>query len=337
MPSFGKLPLLSLLRRGGLLMGGLAVIVVGTKGYAFFRGLAAEEPPIGVPEVTATPPAPGVSDVPVTVHDSLFGRSGALRFATLTAADTNALPGFVERFGELALHRPAALRIVAHADSFTLLVLRPFAAKRGEVLNGYRLGLWPAEKWLMQRAYLNPDGFVEVMPGDEDIALSPHFRLRDFLTHDQDHTWPKYVVLEEKLIDKLELVLADLSTRGMRTDRVVVLSGFRAPYYNDARIDEGAARASRHQFGDAADLIIDADGDGRMDDLNGDGRLDLRDIEPVSQAVQRVEAQYPELTGGLGTYAAMGPSGPFAHIDVRGTSARWEREGRSGAGNPSSK
>ena len=116
-----------------------------------------------------------------------------------------------------------------------------------------------------------------------------------------------------------------MAREGIDTRRAVVLSGFRAPYYNDARIDEGAARASRHQFGDAADLIIDADSDGRMDDLNRDGRRTLGDLAAIGDAVATVERRYPELTGGLGTYAAMGPSGPFAHIDVRGTSARWER------------
>lgn len=315
------------LRRGVVLAGCVVSVVLGTKGYSALRDLVAGAPPLVADAGDSSRVSLGVM-APVTLPDSMFGRSGVLRFATLTAAHANALPGFVESFGEEALHRPAVRRIAARGDSFALLVLRPFAAKRGEVLNGFRLGLWPAERWLMRRAYLNPDGFVEVMPGDETIPLSPHFRLGDFLTRDQEHTWPKYVVLEEKLIDKLELVLADLGARGVRTDRVIVLSGFRAPYYNDARIAEGAARASRHQFGDAADIIIDADGDGRMDDLNGDGRLDLRDIEPITAAVARVERQYPELVGGLGTYAAMGPSGPFAHVDVRGTSARWERERR---------
>jgi hypothetical protein len=61
-----------------------------------------------------------------------------------------------------------------------------------------------------------------------------------------------------------------------------------------------------------------------MDDLNGDRRIDLRDIQPITDAIARVERRYPELTGGLGTYAAMGPRGPFTHVDVRGTSARWE-------------
>ena len=52
---------------------------------------------------------------------------------------------------------------------------------------------------------------------------------------------------------------------------------------------------------------------------------DLRDLDVIGAAVAAVEKRFPELVGGLGTYAAMGPSGPFAHIDVRGTSARWER------------
>lgn len=301
------------------------MVVLATRGYSAFRELTGGEPPLMAPEAGRTvsdvaPPPPSLA-----LPDSVFGRSRALRFATLTAADANAIPGFVNHYGELALRRPAAHRVLAGADSFALFVLMPFAAKQGEVLNGYRLGHWPAERWLMRRNYLNPDGFVEVMPEHTQLALSSHFRLGDFLTHDQEYTWPKYVVLEEKLIDKLELVLAELALGGVRVDRVRVLSGFRAPYYNDARIAEGAARASRHQFGDAADIIIDADGDGRMDDLTGDRRVDLRDMRPVLRAVEAVERRYPELAGGLGTYAAMGPSGPFAHVDVRGTSARWER------------
>jgi hypothetical protein len=61
-----------------------------------------------------------------------------------------------------------------------------------------------------------------------------------------------------------------------------------------------------------------------MDDLNRDGRIDLADVAPISATVARVEHAHAALTGGLGTYTAMGPRGPFAHVDVRGTSARWE-------------
>jgi uncharacterized protein YcbK (DUF882 family) len=213
---------------------------------------------------------------------------------------------------------------MSRGGPFTLLVMSPFGAKRGEVLNGYRLGRWPAERWLMAKNYFNPDGFVEVTVANAGVHLSEHFVLGDFVTHDQTTKWPKYVVLEEKLIDKLELVMQALNARRVLATRAVVLSGFRAPYYNERGVGEGMARASRHQYGDAADLIIDSNGDGRMDDLSGDGRIDLRDAEVISRAVAEVEEKHPQLAGGLGRYNAMGPRGPFAHIDVRGTSARWE-------------
>ncbi len=261
---------------------------------------------------------------PLQIPDTLFGRSSAVRFVALSAAEAEAL-GVLDALGDTILLGAGTYAVMAGSKPFHLFMLRPFGQKRGEMLGPYRLGWWPAERWMMADNYLNPDGFVEVRPENVDTPLSAHFRLMDFLTHDQQSTWPKYVALEERLIDKLELVLRELRDRGIDDTRVVVLSGFRAPYYNDLRIEEGAARASRHQFGDAADLIIDADGDGQMDDLNGDRRHDLRDLNAIGAAVAAVEQKYPELLGGLGTYAAMGPSGPFAHIDVRGTSARWER------------
>jgi uncharacterized protein YcbK (DUF882 family) len=260
----------------------------------------------------------------MSIPDSLMGRSGALRFATLTPSAAVALPGFLTTFGEQAIHAPGVHFVRQEADSFALITLRGFADKRGDYVNGYRLGRWPAERWLMARNYFNPDGFVEVTPENASLRVSRHFVLGDFVTHDQEQTWPKYVVLEVKLIDKLELVLQDMASHGYSVDRVVVLSGFRAPYYNERGVGEGMARASRHQYGDAADILIDADRDGRMDDLNHDGTLDLRDISPITDAIERVERRYPQLLGGLGTYAAMGPRGPFAHVDVRGTSARWE-------------
>jgi hypothetical protein len=259
------------------------------------------------------------------IPDSLRGRSGTLRFTALTAAEAAALPGMAGSWGDSVIRAAGLVTVPSPPDTFALMVMRPFAAKRGDSIGGYRLGRWPAERWMMASNYLNPDGFIEVTPSIAGLRLSEHFQLGDFLTHDQLDTWPKYLILEERLIDKLELVLAEMAQRGVDARHVVVLSGFRAPYYNDLAIDEGAARASRHQYGDAADILIDADGDGRMDDLNGDGRRDLRDARVISQAVAAVEHRFPELVGGLGTYAAMGPRGPFAHVDVRGTSARWER------------
>lgn len=319
-------------RRGALLLAAVALVVIATKALALIRQYSDGEPLSSSQSATDTAlgasavgSSLGTLEAGVVVSDTLLGQSGALRFSTLTSEEALRLPGFLKAFGEEAIRTPA-VRMVSRADGtpFALVVIRPFGAKRGEWVGSYRMGRWPAEQWMMARNYYNPDGFVEVTAENAGLPLSTHFVLGDFLTHDQDAVWPKYVVLEEKLIDKLELVMQELVRRGYNAKHVIVLSGFRAPYYNDRGVGEGMARASRHQYGDAADLLIDSDGDGRMDDLNRDGRIDLADVGPISAAVSQVERSHPELLGGLGTYTAMGPRGPFAHVDVRGTSARWE-------------
>lgn len=233
-------------------------------------------------------------------------------------------PGLLERFGNSVLE-PGIRRLegAANGADFSFITLLPWSRKLGDQVNGYNVGWWPAERRVMPSNYDNPIGFVEVTPENVNTPLSEHFSLRDFVTHDQASTWPKYVVLREDLLDKLELVLETLQAEGVPALHATVLSGFRSPQYNVRGMTEGMAFASRHQYGDAADLIIDADGDGRMDDLNRDGIVDFRDTDVINRAVERVEWRYPELVGGLGLYHAMGPSGPFAHIDVRGKRARW--------------
>ena len=215
----------------------------------------------------------------------------------------------------------------------TVFTMRSFGQKVRAWLNGYRLGYWPQEKGrLRSEAYRNPEGFIEVTPENEDTRVSEHFRLRDFLSHDQKEVWPKYVVLREPLLDKLELVIEDLNEHGVNAEGMRIRSGFRTPAHNFAVRSEGSARDSRHQFGDAADVFIDQQGNGKMSDLNGDGRVNFADVKMILDAVERVEARYPELVGGTGLYAYSGRSGPFAHIDVRGTKALWVRgvyKGRS--------
>lgn len=208
----------------------------------------------------------------------------------------------------------------------TVFTMRSFGQKVRQWLNGYRLGYWPQEKGRVRsEAYKNPDGFIEVTPENEDTRVSEHFRLRDFVSHGQADVWPKYVVLREPLLDKLELVIEDLNDHGVNAEGLRIRSGFRTPAHNAAVRGEGSARDSRHQFGDAADVYIDQVGNGKMSDLNGDGKVSFADVKMILDAVERVEARYPELVGGTGLYAYSGRSGPFAHIDVRGTRARWVR------------
>jgi hypothetical protein len=205
------------------------------------------------------------------------------------------------------------------------ITLLPFSLKTGGRVGDYHVGYWPAERRRARtEMYENPDGFIEVTPENQDTPVSEHFRLKDFLTHDQEGVWPKYLVLRETIVDKLELIIDDLKAHGHRVDRLVVMSGFRTPEYNAQGVGRhgGRAQDSRHQFGDAADIFVD-NGSGEMADLNGDGRIDSRDARVILESVDRVEAAHPELVGGAGVYRGTSVHGPFLHVDCRGTPARW--------------
>lgn len=203
-------------------------------------------------------------------------------------------------------------------DDMALLVLVPFQGDAA-VLEGYRIGRYPAGTG----RYARPAGFIRVTEESQHLRLSEHFTLREFLTHDQAGAWPKFAVVDPLLVDKLELLMDELASRGVAAGRMIVMSGFRTPQYNERGLDQGRARLSRHQYGDAADVWVDVDGDWYMDDLDGDGRHDTRDARVMLDALERVEARHRDLVGGAGVYADNGAHGPFLHVDVRGSRARW--------------
>jgi len=220
-----------------------------------------------------------------------------------------------------------AVRPIADLKVITML---PFNVKQNGRVGLYYVGSWPSEHGKVGSAkapawaYANPAGFIEVTPQNAATPVSEHFTLGDFLTHDQPNVWPKYLVLQPRLIDKLELVLADLEAHGVDVHGVRVMSGFRTPQYNYTGGNTGGrANLSRHMYGDASDIYIDNDGDGQMDDLNHDRRISIDDARVILDAVDRVDAVHPELIGGAGVYTAAAGHGPFIHIDTRGYRARW--------------
>jgi hypothetical protein len=157
------------------------------------------------------------------------------------------------------------------------------------------------------------------------LRVSKHFELGDFLTKGQEAVWPKYLVLDARLLDKLELVEQELEATGTKVERFHVMSGFRTPAYNELGGDpRGRGELSRHMWGDAADIWVDNDRDGSMDDLNGDKRVDFADARVIAAAAERVEARYPSLAGGIAPYPACCGHGPFTHLDTRGARARWQ-------------
>jgi hypothetical protein len=221
----------------------------------------------------------------------------------------------------LAIALGNAIRPVA---DFSVITLLPASEKKGGRIGLYYIGNWPSGRASTKADYTPPSGFIEATPENQNTPLSDHFRLRDFFPHDQQAVWPKYIVVRIKLVDKLELVLDDLRAHGIRTDGVKVMSGFRTPQYNAGGGDpRGRAALSRHMYGDAADIFIDNDGNGSMDDLNHDGRVNINDARVILAAVNRVEAAHPSLIGGCGVYTGTSAHGPFTHIDTRGYPARW--------------
>jgi hypothetical protein len=218
-------------------------------------------------------------------------------------------------FYRLALIREDRQRVV---PGLTLAVLVPFEEKEGAMLRGYRIGTYLAERASGRTP--PPEGFLEITPADLDLPITKHLHVGDFLNHDQQGVWPSYAAVNPKLLDKLELVIAEIARwhgdKAIADLEIDVHSGFRAPEHN--RKIRRAARDSQHQYGDAADVAIDA---------NGDGKLTAIDSRMVGLAVEIVELKHPSLVGGLGMYTSGHSSTNYVHIDVRGKRARWRGKG----------
>lgn len=211
-------------------------------------------------------------------------------------------------------------------NDISIITLVPRSAKRGGKIGPYYLGTWPNEQGGTPRSarYAAPAGFIEVTRENQNFYVSEHFRLRDFLTKGQADVWPKYLLLDPLLIDKLELTIQELENMGVDVQNVSIMSGFRTPHYNERGGNTaGRASASRHMYGDAADFYVDNDRDGVLDDIDGDGKVTTKDAQMQARAAEAVERKYPALIGGIGVYPACCGHGPFSHVDVRGYRARW--------------
>ena len=246
------------------------------------------------------------------------GISGAVRALFLTPEEAARL--------EPESAPPPGVHPIEGKSGLFEVVLTPFSAKVNGRLGRYELGRWPYEDGStpLSPAYADPRGFVEVTPETAKLHVSEHFTLGEFVTKNQSNLWPKYIVLEPRLLDKLELTIEKLNETGHPVRNFFVMSGFRTPEYNALDLGPKArSKVSRHMYGDAADVYPDDDGNGNIDDLNRDGRVDLADAKILADAAEAVEREHPSLVGGIGIYPGNRVHGPFVHIDVRGKRARW--------------
>ena len=115
----------------------------------------------------------------------------------------------------------------------------------------------------------------------------------------------------------------------MSVDGIVVRAGISA---RDAHASLAGAHtpairavldAMARRLSSAAGPVLDANAADVAVDADGDGRFTAFDAQWVQMAAELVERAHPELVGGVGLYTNVGA--PYAHLDVRGRRARWWR------------
>src|SRR5688500_4221719 len=139
-----------------------------------------------------TEPGSGVTYMKDAALEALVNRA---RGASGKLRATTALPSEVQ----------SALSAIKEISQITLT---PFGEKQRGRIGSYLIGSWPGERGARGPSkapadrYANPRGFIRVTPETQDTPVSEHFKLRHFLTKGQQDVWPKYLVLEMRLIDK---------------------------------------------------------------------------------------------------------------------------------------
>lgn len=203
-----------------------------------------------------------------------------------------------------------------------IFVLHPFEEKKNGYIDGFKIGSYPKIPADKNGHYKNPKGFLKIEKSMLDLKITPHFKLEQFLTN-QTENFPHYVAVKESLLLKLEYLLKEYNKAGFDINTFGVVSIYRSPYFNKEIGNH--SKHSRHIYGDAADIFIDNNGDGQMDDLNNDGKIDINDARVMADIAVRFDQnpKYSKLAGGVASYKSNCVRGPFIHIDTRGFHVKW--------------
>lgn len=268
------------------------------------------------------------TDLALITTTVMPGRELRIRTHASAGADRGELQPREDGWAWRAPETPGLARLTFEHNEevrrLLVFVLTPFQNRQQDQLNGYRIGAYSAAPFRGLSTYRAPLGFIEVTPDMLDIKVSPNFTVRQFLCKQQPGHDPTYLLIRPAMLAKLEAVLDKVQAAGHDVETLTVMSGFRTPWYN-ASIGNRTT-SSRHLYGGAADVFVDADGDGWMDDMNGDGKVDIADAKTLAAMAETIagvssKAEWP--AGGIGIYRANAVHGPFVHIDARGYQARW--------------
>lgn len=267
------------------------------------------------------------SDLPIISTTIMPGGTMRVQAMADARADAGALTQDKGEWVWTAPREPgrATLQFFKGDQDITLnvFILTPFENGVQKDLNGYKIGAYSKTAYRGLQSYSAPRGFIDLASGPRDLKISPHFTLGQFICKQQPGHDPTYLLIRPGMLLKLETLLEAANDNGWDADTFTVMSGFRTPFYN-ASIGN-VTTSSRHLFGGAADIYIDQDGDGVMDDLDGDGKITKDDARALAKLAERLAqtggANWP--AGGIGVYGSNAAHGPFVHIDARGYRARW--------------
>lgn len=199
------------------------------------------------------------------------------------------------------------------------LVTVPYTGQ--DTVEGYRIGAYEKQPMGGKLRYSMPKALIRVAKDDSDTWVTPHLQIHQFLCK-QTGGYPKFLLLETRLLLKLEAIVAKLESVGIQAHALYITSGYRTPHYN--RVLGNETSYSRHVYGDAADIFIDVNNDYKLDDLNRDGKVNDRDALYLSNVIDDVTRSLPEhFEGGLGFYGFLASRTAFVHTDTRGYGARW--------------
>ena len=216
----------------------------------------------------------------------------------------------------------AKVKAGGRALTLTLVNVVPYDRMRNGTLDGYRVGEYQATPLKGLPQYERPKGFIRLGGANENLWVSDHYRMRDFQCKLDGAT--KFLILRTDALVKLEILQHELKTQhGVKFDKFTIMSGYRTPYYNTKIGNETGY--SRHLYGDAMDIYIDQNRDGKMDDVNRDGRVDTSDARFLLRVAEKIDNsdEWGWLKGGAGVYHANSAHGPYLHVDARGYVARW--------------
>ena len=209
-------------------------------------------------------------------------------------------------------------------------------------LDGKRIGKYsdpksgPKEVKRHAVFYKAPEYFLKLTEENMDLNLSPNVKISDLVCFTGKNNLTRHINMAPVnyyLLIKVEAAWKIFSRRFPHVKKWRYISWYRTPRHNKG---QRGATFSSHIYGDACDIIVDENGDWRMDDINGDGKVDRKDCIELSRVFEELDLTGKFRLGGIGAYEYPHPesTGASIHTDVRGYSDRWGFSWNSGRKRP---